>query len=67
MDTWYCAVPVATVWTSPESTREIDKAGTENPVRLTKWLEQLPFEARLDLCDSNRVQTQLLYREPVYR
>ncbi len=37
----------------------------ENPVRLTKWLEQLPFELRLDLCDGNRVQTQLLYGEPV--
>lgn len=65
MDTWYCAVPVATVWTSPESAREIDQAGTGNPVRLTKWLEQLPFEVRLDLCNGNRVQTQLLYGEPV--
>ncbi|WP_342509965.1 C40 family peptidase [Sporosarcina sp. FSL K6-2383] len=62
---WYCAVSVATLWTSPESARDIDEAGLTNPVRLTKWLEQLPFEARLDLCDGNRVQTQLLYGEPV--
>ena len=65
MNTWYCAVPVATMWTSSESARDIDKAGIENPVRLNKWLEQLSFEARLDLCEANRVQTQLLYGEPV--
>ncbi|WP_203248356.1 C40 family peptidase [Sporosarcina beigongshangi] len=65
MNTWYCAVPVATVWTSPESSRTIDQAGTGNPVQLTKWLEQLTFEVRLDLFEGNRVQTQLLYGEPV--
>ena len=48
MNSWNCAVPVATVWTSPESAREIDKAATENPVRLTKWLEQLPYELVLN-------------------
>ncbi|WP_318616648.1 C40 family peptidase [Sporosarcina sp. YIM B06819] len=62
---WYCAVPVATVWTSPESVRDVDQDGIKNPVQLTKWLEQLPFAVRLDLCDGNRVQTQLLYGEPV--
>ena len=36
VNTWYCAVPVATVWTSPESAREIDAAGTANPVRLNR-------------------------------
>ncbi len=65
MNTWCCAVPVATVWMSPESARGIDQAGLTNPVMLTKWLAQLSFETRLDLCDGNRVQTQLLYREPV--
>ncbi|MEK5036437.1 C40 family peptidase [Sporosarcina sp. FSL K6-3457] len=65
MNTWYCAVPVATMWTSPESVRDIDRAGLTNPVRLTKWLEQLSFEVRLDLYEGNRVQTQLLYGEPV--
>jgi hypothetical protein len=65
VNTWYCTVPVATVWTSPESVREIDEAGTANPVRLSEWLENLPYEPRLDLCNSNRIQTQLLYGEPV--
>jgi gamma-D-glutamyl-L-lysine dipeptidyl-peptidase len=65
VNTWYCAVPVATVWTSPESAREIDEPGIANPVRLTEWLEKLPYEPRLDLCDGNRIQTQLLFGEPV--
>lgn len=63
--TWYCAVSVASVWTSPESARELDAAGTSTPVRLVEWLEKLTYEPRLDLCDSNRIQTQLVYGEPV--
>jgi cell wall-associated NlpC family hydrolase len=65
VNTWYCAVPVATVWTSPDSARAIDDPGLANPVRLVEWLEKLPFEQRLDLCDGNRIQTQLIYGEPV--
>ena len=65
VETWYCAVSVASVWTSPESARELDAAGVSNPVRLIAWLEKLTYEPRLDLCDSNRIQTQLVYGEPV--
>lgn len=64
-DTWYCAVSVATVWTSPESIREIDQAGIANPVRLNEWLELNDSTTRLDLCNNDRVQTQILYGEPV--
>lgn len=63
--TWVCSVAVATVWTSPESARDQDAPGLENPVRFTKWLEALQFNDLLDLCDGNRVQTQVLYGEPV--
>lgn len=65
VDIWYSAVSVATVWTSPTSVREVDKANMTNPVHLTNWLDTLTFESKLDLCDSNRIQTQLLYGEPV--
>ncbi|CAM3190527.1 C40 family peptidase [Filibacter tadaridae] len=65
LNTWYCSVSVASVWTSPESARAIDELGLINPVRLNDWLEKLPYEQRLDLCDGNRIQTQLLYGEPV--
>lgn len=60
-----CAVPVATVWTSPESAREMDTEDVANPLQMNKWLEKLAYEERLDLCNSNRVQTQVLYGEPV--
>ncbi len=65
VNTWYCTVPVATVWTSPASVRKVDEPGIANPVRLTEWLENLPYEPRLNLCDDNRIQTQLLFGEPV--
>lgn len=63
---WVSAVSVATVWTSPESPREIDQFGFDQPVNISKWLEKLCFDELLDLCDGNRVQTQLLYGEPVH-
>ncbi|MFX3673548.1 MAG: NlpC/P60 family protein [Paenisporosarcina sp.] len=63
--TWVCSVAVATVWSSPESARELDSPGLENPVRMNKWIEVLTFKELLDLCDGNRVQTQLLFGEPV--
>lgn len=63
--TWVCSVAVASVWTSPESVREQDIPGLENPVRINKWLEASKFEDLLDLCDGNRIQTQLLYGEHV--
>jgi len=65
VNTWYCTVAVATLWTLPECVREIDVAATENPVRLAKWLEKITFEQRLGLYEGNRIQTQLLYGEPV--
>lgn len=62
---YVCAVPVATIWTSPESPRKIDAEGISNPVHLSKWLEKLAYKERFDLCNGNRVQTQLLYGEPI--
>ncbi|MFD1018143.1 C40 family peptidase [Thalassobacillus hwangdonensis] len=58
-------VPVATVWTSPASPREIDQPGLSNPAAIKEWYEQLGYELRLELCDSNLVQSQLLYGEEV--
>jgi gamma-D-glutamyl-L-lysine dipeptidyl-peptidase len=58
-------VPVATVWTSYDSARELDVAAVSNPVYIDRWLEGLTFETRLGLCEQNLVQTQLLYAEEV--
>lgn len=63
--TWVCSVAVATVWTTPESVREIDQPGLDNPVQINKWIEALTYKELLNLCDENRVQTQLLFGEPV--
>ncbi|MBK3496972.1 C40 family peptidase [Viridibacillus sp. YIM B01967] len=62
---WYCSVTVASVWTKLESVRDIDQSAIVNPVQLMKWLEALHYEERLDLCKGNRIQTQLLFGEPV--
>jgi gamma-D-glutamyl-L-lysine dipeptidyl-peptidase len=58
-------VPVATVWTSYNSARELDKPAISNPVDINGWLEGLTYETRLGLCEQNLVQTQLLYGEEV--
>lgn len=63
--TWVCSVAVATVWTTPESVREIDHPGIGNPVRLNKWFEAMTNKELQDLCDDNCVQTQLLFGEQV--
>lgn len=62
---WVTAVQVATVWTEPDSAREIDVDGTANPTDIDRWIAGLTYETNLALCDENRVQTQLLYGEPV--
>ncbi|WP_100009912.1 NlpC/P60 family protein [Lentibacillus sediminis] len=62
---WVTAVPVATVWTAPESAREIDAAGVDASADVETWISQLNYEENLALCTENRVQSQLLYGEPV--
>ncbi|MEL3972233.1 C40 family peptidase [Rossellomorea oryzaecorticis] len=58
-------VPVATVWTSPESARGLDAAAVSNPVNIKKWLDSLTHETRLALCDENRIQSQALFGQEV--
>ncbi|APC49730.1 peptidase [Virgibacillus halodenitrificans] len=62
---WVTNVQVATVWTSPESARDVDTAGVTTPTNIDKWIANLTHEEKLALCDENRVQSQLLYGEPV--
>jgi cell wall-associated NlpC family hydrolase len=65
LDKWIVNVPVATVWTSFDSAREMDKDAVSNPVHIDSWLEGLTYNSRLELCNQNLVQTQLLYGEEV--
>jgi gamma-D-glutamyl-L-lysine dipeptidyl-peptidase len=58
-------VPVATVWTSPDSARALDASAVSNPVNIEKWLDSLTHETRLALCDENRIQSQALFGQEV--
>ncbi|QJC53485.1 C40 family peptidase [Paenibacillus albicereus] len=59
------AVSVAGVWTSPAHAREQDAPALASPADVRGWLGSMGFEQRLDLCEGNRLQTQLLLGERV--
>ncbi|GHH96755.1 C40 family peptidase [Neobacillus kokaensis] len=65
MDKWLVNVPVATVWTTNDSAREIDWDAITNPADVFSWLQHLTYETRLGLCEDNLVQTQVLYGQEV--
>ncbi|SDO47750.1 NlpC/P60 family protein [Paenibacillus sp. yr247] len=54
-------VSVATVWTKPESPRPMDEPAVKHPAEIRKWLSRMTLDDKLDLCEANRVQTQILY------
>ncbi|QFT89804.1 Gamma-D-glutamyl-L-lysine endopeptidase [Bacillus sp. THAF10] len=63
MNKYIVNVPVATIWTSFDSYRSLDKGAVSNPTDIKGWLQSLNFETRLELCDANLIQSQLLYGE----
>lgn len=63
--TWVCRVPVTSVWTHPEKVREVDEHGVADMPDINKWREAMNQKETKDLTLSNRLQTQLLYGEPV--
>lgn len=62
---WLINVPVATLWTTKESARNLDKKAISNPADITGWLAGLTYETSLALCNENRIQSQALYGEEV--
>ncbi|RFU70924.1 NlpC/P60 family protein [Peribacillus saganii] len=62
---WLVSVPVATLWTSYQSPREIDAEAISSTADSDAWLEKLTYETRLELCNSNLVQSQVLYGQEV--
>ena len=62
---WECAVPVATIWTSPNSPRTIDAEGVAPSQNMNRWLAEMTQEDRFALCKEQRIQSQLVYGEPV--
>lgn len=59
------AVSVAGVWTSPAHAREQDAPALASPADVRGWIGSMDLEQRLDLCEGNRLQTQLLLGERV--
>lgn len=59
------AVQVATVWTNPESARQIDQLAAGEAADMEEWLGNLSQEEKLALCEDSRIQTQVLYGEAV--
>lgn len=62
---WLIDVPVATIWTSFNSARELDHEAISNPGNIELWLDGLTYETSLELCNRNLVQTQVLYGQVV--
>ncbi|MFD2369672.1 NlpC/P60 family protein [Brevibacillus sp. GCM10020057] len=55
------AVSVATVWTNPESPRDLDRAALAVPADPRGWLSSLSIDDKLGFYDNNMIQTQALY------
>lgn len=63
---WLVDAAVATVWTSYDSPRELDKNAISHPVNMEEWLNGLTYETSLELCNKNLVQSQVLFGEEIY-
>lgn len=64
-DRAFVAVSVATVWTSPGSPRERDRAAVGAPADPAGWLASMTVAERRELTTASRTQTQVLYGAPV--
>lgn len=58
-------VPVATVWSAPDSVRPVDAPAVADDPDLAGWLAQMTRKETIDLCDEKRVQTQVLFGDKV--
>ncbi|OLP64907.1 Gamma-D-glutamyl-L-lysine endopeptidase [Bacillus pumilus] len=58
-------VPVANVWTTPQSPRNIDRKILHERIQLKEWIDEQTDEEKLALCEENLIQTQVLLGEQV--
>ena len=58
-------VPVANVWTAPQSPREIDRKVLQDSINIKEWIDQQTYEEKLALCEENLIQSQILLGERV--
>lgn len=66
MEEMTVCVPVATLWTTPKSPRNVDAPIIQNPAHYEQWLQTLNYDERLRLCTENLVQSQVLFNETVF-
>jgi len=62
-ETHEVAVPVATVWTSPDAPRDLDEAVVRDRPDAAGWADSMDQQVRLGL--HGRTETQLLLGDPV--
>ncbi|MBD3859661.1 C40 family peptidase [Bacillus sp. 28A-2] len=58
-------VPVANVWTAPQSPRDIDRKVLQDAINIKEWIDQQTYEEKLALCEENLIQSQVLLGERV--
>lgn len=58
-------VPVANVWTTPQSPREIDWEVLQESFMIKEWIDQQTDKEKLVLCEGNLIQSQVLLGERV--
>lgn len=63
METRRVIVPVATLWTSKDAPRKIDKLALKGDTKA--WVEKLSTPETVDLCDSKRLETQAFFNDEV--
>ncbi|WP_224386641.1 C40 family peptidase [Pseudonocardia sp. ICBG1293] len=61
----FVAVSVATVWTSPDSPRDRDRAAVAAPADPAAWMGSMSSADRRELTTASRTQTQALLGAPV--
>lgn len=59
------SVPVATVWTSPESVRSIDAQAIADQPDIVAWLKTMTREETIALCGEKRLQSQVLFGDEI--
>lgn len=58
-------VPVASVWSDPDSVRPVDAPAVAASPDIPGWLAQMTRKQTIDLCDEKRLQTQVLFGDEV--
>ncbi|MDF2911513.1 MAG: endopeptidase, partial [Sporolactobacillus laevolacticus] len=58
-------VPVATIWTSPESVRSIDAQAIADQPDMVAWLKTMTREETIALCGEKRLQSQVLFGDEI--